>query len=399
MASTASGDSQTSFIRRQGELCGAAGLIGLAAYLGVACATWTVSDPSLSQSNQNMVENWAGPAGAVVADLAMQIFGLGAALLVALPAIWGLLFLSGLSVDHIWRRAWYALAGIVLASAALGCLPAPAGWPLPIGLGGVAGDIVLKFPALATGAYPSGFLGFVFAVMIAAPAGWLFLNGAGLIDRNRARPVADTRRRPVEDEDEEAGESRVALAIGALAHTAYSVRSSVQRHLEARRAAREPAEFGDRFDDWQDDDFATPQAAQQPQMQAGREIRVAAQAETGAGYHDPMADYPEDDGMTDAGNWQDDVPYGDEQAAYDGSFDEPQPALDDDAMVVGPADRVSPNAAPIPEENGGWRGLLAGNIVAFPGRKAPAAEAPRSEPRGRAEGQGAPARPPQRAAA
>ena len=28
-----------------------------------------------------MVENWAGPAGAVVADLAMQIFGLGAALL------------------------------------------------------------------------------------------------------------------------------------------------------------------------------------------------------------------------------------------------------------------------------------------------------------------------------
>mgnify|MGYP005988561537 FL=1 len=399
MASTASGDSQTSFIRRQGELCGAAGLIGLAAYLGVACATWTVSDPSLSQSNQNMVENWAGPAGAVVADLAMQIFGLGAALLVALPAIWGLLFLSGLSVDHIWRRAWYALAGIVLASAALGCLPAPAGWPLPIGLGGVAGDIVLKFPALATGAYPSGFLGFVFAVMIAAPAGWLFLNGAGLIDRNRARPVADTRRRPVEDEDEEAGESRVALAIGALAHTAYSVRSSVQRHLEARRAAREPAEFGDRFDDWQDDDFATPQAAQQPQMQAGREIRVAAQAETGAGYHDPMADYPEDDGMTDAGNWQDDVPYGDEQAAYDGSFDEAQPAVDDDAMVVGPADRVSPNAAPIPEENGGWRGLLAGNIVAFPGRKAPAAEAPRSEPQGRREGQGAPARPPQRAAA
>ncbi|MEF2552219.1 DNA translocase FtsK [Aurantimonas sp. A2-1-M11] len=389
MASTANGGSQTSFIRRQGELCGAAGLIGLAGYLGLACATWTVSDPSLSQSNQNMVENWAGPAGAVVADLAMQIFGLGAALLVALPAIWGLLFLSGRSVDHIWRRAWYALAGIVLASAALGCLPAPSGWPLPIGLGGVAGDIVLKFPALATGAYPGGLLGLVFAAMIAAPAGWLFLNGAGLIDRNRPKPATDARRRVVDDEDdEEAGESRLALAIGALAHTAYSVRSSVQRHLEARRAARQPVEFGDRFDDWQDEDYAPPQ----PQMRTDREIRVAVQEETGTGYHDPMADYPEDgDGME--GDWQA-ASQGQDADPYDGTFDDGDVALADDAMVVGPDDRVSPNAAPIPDENGGWRGLLAGNIVAFPGRKTQKPDAARAEPRvGPTEGQGGQGRP------
>ena len=44
MAQTAMREGETSFIRRQGEIAGAAGLLGLAAYLGVACATWTVTD-------------------------------------------------------------------------------------------------------------------------------------------------------------------------------------------------------------------------------------------------------------------------------------------------------------------------------------------------------------------
>ncbi|MEH6720654.1 MAG: DNA translocase FtsK [Aurantimonas endophytica] len=385
MAQTAARDGETSFIRRQGEIAGAAGLLGLAVYLGVACATWTVTDPSLSQSNQNMVENWAGPSGAIVADLAMQVFGLAAALLVALPAIWGLILLSGRSIDHIWRRAWYGVAGIVLAAAALGCLPAPEGWPLPIGLGGVAGDIVLKFPALATGAFPEGFLALVLALMMAGPAGWLFLNGAGLIDRRGASPAQAGRRSAPLDEvdDEDAGESRFALLFGALAHTAYSARSAIGRRLEARRAAKAPREFGDRFDDWQDeDDLDAPIPAPQPRP-AQREIRVSVSEPTDGDYYDPM------DG--DAPAYADD-------AAGDMLWDEADdgvhtaPDLDDDAFVIGPGDRVTPNAAPIAEEQGGWRGLLAGNIVAFPGRRK--AETPAANGVAGAARSGAPAREP-----
>ncbi|HEX2017671.1 MAG TPA: DNA translocase FtsK [Aurantimonas sp.] len=368
MAQTAARGGETSFIRRQGEIAGAAGLIGLAAYLGVACATWNVTDPSLSQSNQNMVENWAGPSGAIVADLAMQVFGLGAALMVALPAIWGLILLSGRGIDHIWRRAWYAVAGIVLAAAVLGCLPAPEGWPLPIGLGGVAGDIVLKFPALATGAYPNGMVAIVLALMMAAPAGWLFLNGAGLIDRPRPMPSQNGRRAaPVDDiEEEDAGESRLALAFGAMAHTVYSARSAIGRRLEARRAAGTPREFGDRFDDWQDEDDLDAPAAAPQQRAAQRDIRVSIPGGSDRAYHDPMededdpaADFADDDGADPRSA----MPWDEREG------DGPNGDLDDDAFVVGPGDRVSPNAAPIDDEQGGWRGLLSGNIVAFPGRR------------------------------
>ncbi|UIJ74255.1 DNA translocase FtsK [Aurantimonas sp. HBX-1] len=392
MAQTATREGETSFIRRQGEIAGAAGLLGLAAYLGVACATWTVTDPSLSQSNQNMVENWAGPSGAIVADLAMQVFGLAAALLVALPAIWGLILLSGRRIDHIWRRAWYGVAGIVLAAAAVGCLPAPEGWPLPIGLGGVAGDIVLKFPALATGAFPEGFLAVVLALMMAGPAGWLFLNGAGLIDRRGPAPVQAGRRSAPQDDadDEDAGESRFALVFGALAHTAYSARSAIGRRLEARRAAKAPREFGDRFDDWQDeDDLDAPLPAPLPRA-AQREIRVSVPEARDGDYYDPMDDDDAAPAHAGAAAENDlDMPW-DEADADMGAA----PDIDDDAFVIGPGDRVSPNAAPIAEEQGGWRGLLAGNIVAFPGRRkaeAPAGQAPAGAVAARA---GAPAREP-----
>ena len=416
MAATATGESETSFFRRQGEIGAAAALIGLAGYLGLACATWNVSDPSLSQSNQNMVENWAGGSGAVVADLVMQIFGLGAALVVALPAVWGLMLLAGRPVDHIWRRAWYAVAGIVLASAALGCLAVPEGWPLPIGLGGVAGDIVLKFPALATGAYPSGILGAILGLVLTAPAAWLFLNGAGIVrGKTTSAPVRDPRfdgRRgtsiAAEEDEDETGEGRMALVFGALAHTAYSIKSTIQRQLEKRREARRPQEFGDRFDDWQDepDDFAprVPQAAA-----VHREIRVAEPAYDNGAAHDPMAGYEADGGDMDPRFDENSAPgtadqgydgqryddqafapaqaYGDPGAYDDGGYNDGHGARspsDDDSMMIDAGDRVSPNAAPIPEEGGGWRGLLAGNIVAFPGRR-PAKPA-RTEPSLQAQG-------------
>ncbi len=371
MTTTASGGSETTFLRRQGEIGAGAALIALAGYLGVAFATWNVSDPSLSQSNQNMVENWAGPSGAIVADLAMQVFGLAAALLVVLPALWGLILMSGHAIDHIWRRAWYAVAGTVLAAAALGCLPAPAGWPLPIGLGGVAGDLVLKFPALATGAYPQGFLAIVLAVMIAAPATWLFLNGAGLIDRHRPAPAANRRRKaPVvetDDADEDEGEGRMALFFGALAHTAYSAKSAIGRRLAARREARASKEFGDGFADWRadDEDFSSHPAQGQGHR---RSIRVS-ESEYNDDYYEAAADFDDGHEGGDAGH----MPPWDEAEECNfagGDF------CDDDALIVSPGDRVSPNAAPIPEEGGGWRGLLSGNIVAFPGRKTTKDERP-----------------------
>ncbi|MEX6508258.1 DNA translocase FtsK [Jiella sp. M17.18] len=410
----ARGERQVSFFKRQGEILAAAGLVGLAGYLGLACATWTVTDPSLSQSNQNMVENWAGSSGAIVADLMMQVFGIGAALVVALPAIWGLLLLSGRTVDGVWRRGWYAVGGVVLACAALGCFDAPSTWPLPIGLGGVAGDIALKFPAMLIGDYPKGVLGIVVAALLAAPAAWLYLNGAALIDRNRA-PAPQKRRGAGrrDDIEEDDAESKLDLLVGALAHTVYSAKAAWQRRAEERRAAASaPREFGDRFDEWQDEaeDFAPPP----PPRPVQRPIRVA-MPQANRGYVDPVGDIEEEDDLA-----FDPVPAGRAEPAHpqpsrqEPAFDEAEPAFDeagdasedwaasleeefeaalggelghdaqpeDDSMMIEPTDRVSPNAAPPAEEASGWRGLLSGNIVAFPGRKdRKAQQDARTEPR------------------
>ncbi|GGD41037.1 hypothetical protein GCM10011335_49750 [Aureimonas glaciei] len=405
----------TGFLRRQAEIAGGFGLLGLAGFLGLSMASWTVTDPSFSQANHNEVANLAGSTGAVVADIVMQVFGLGAVLLAVLPTIWGILVALGKPIDRIGRRAWLALAGVVLASAALGCLPAPAGWPLPIGLGGVAGDLVLKFPALATGAYPDGVLAMVLSVMIAVPAVWLFLNGAALIDRPSADPMvaAEGRTqisaraaatgqsaRAVAEEDDAEDEGRLALLFGALAHTAYSAKAAFDRRrgeVKARRS--EPSEFADRFDSWQDEeeegDFAPPL----PREAHPRQIRVTAPYQSG-GYIDPLDDEEGGEPRSDkpepfqfdtpaalprsraAEPARFDAPEGDDRAEEidDGDDDRFEDERDDDRLIdavdaddaiLGPVEPVTDRQPT--EEVSGWRGLAA-NIVAFPGKRKPKSE-------------------------
>ncbi|WP_163574649.1 DNA translocase FtsK 4TM domain-containing protein, partial [Klebsiella pneumoniae] len=48
--------------------------VGLAA---LALMTWTAGDPSLSHATNAPVKNWVGRPGAILADLLMQLFGLG----------------------------------------------------------------------------------------------------------------------------------------------------------------------------------------------------------------------------------------------------------------------------------------------------------------------------------
>src|SRR5271157_3817828 len=61
--------------RRAGELSGLAlGLCGLA--LLVALATYDPADPSLNTASARHTANLAGPAGAMIADILLQGFGL-----------------------------------------------------------------------------------------------------------------------------------------------------------------------------------------------------------------------------------------------------------------------------------------------------------------------------------
>ncbi|MXN53117.1 cell division protein FtsK [Shinella sp. AETb1-6] len=251
----------SAFVWRQVQI-----LIGLCVFLFLALAiaalsTWNVSDPSLSYASSGEPKNILGYAGAVFADVFMQFFGL-ASVIALLPVVaWAIGLISGRRFNRILQRAAAWLGGAILASAALACVPGPVTWPLPTGLGGVFGDMILRFPALFTGAYPTGMFASIVGAIIAVPAIWLMVFSSGLVgtvsidDEEDFAPVpVASRNRPAvqddDDEDEERGGPFTVLA-GATTHAWYTAQARVRRLFglsNQRRRARgieQPYDFNE----------------------------------------------------------------------------------------------------------------------------------------------------------
>ncbi len=137
--------------------------------------------------------------------------------------------------------AWFGAA--LLFAAIAGCMTPPLTWPLPTGLGGVFGDMVLKLPALLIGAYPTGFFAMRGRRLLAgaARAGAVRLrlrpdhaqqHGLGRRPRE-AHGVADDD--AFDDEDDDEG----VLALGAIVHWWLSLKSFLRRSIAA--LPRQPA--------------------------------------------------------------------------------------------------------------------------------------------------------------
>src|ERR1700745_2082631 len=135
--------------RRLSELAGLA-LISLSVLGAIALATWSVQDASLSHATQKPIHNLLGFPGAIFSDLAMQLLGLAAVLLLAPEALLGWRLLSHKPLGDKWRGAMWILATFFAAGFA-STMPIIGSWPLPTGLGGVAGDGLLRLPAMIAG--------------------------------------------------------------------------------------------------------------------------------------------------------------------------------------------------------------------------------------------------------
>lgn len=224
------------FLRRQAGRVAGLGLFAFVAFGLASLGTWNVADPSFSHATDAPVSNAMGYPGAVFSDLAMQFFGLASVAALVPAVIWGFLFATARGVDSLPKRAaaWF---GAALCFAAIaGCATPPATWPLPSGLGGVFGDMMLKIPAIFTGGgYPTGFLATLLAVLLVAPALYLFAYGSGLQGRKngfavlvpaKQKPKAEEPAAFDEDEDEDDGGI---LALGAIAHWWLSSRAFLRR--------------------------------------------------------------------------------------------------------------------------------------------------------------------------
>ncbi|MCX8999296.1 DNA translocase FtsK [Rhizobiaceae bacterium BDR2-2] len=256
----------TAFLWRQiRAFTGFAIFIGLA--LGVAAlATWNVDDPSFSHATGNEPANILGLGGAFFADGLMQLFGL-AGVVILLPALgWSLSLVGGRGVDRLPTRIASWGIGALLAAASAGCMPAPRTWPLPNGIGGVTGDLILRFPALFIGAYPSGAAAVVIATTLGLPAAWFLLVASGLVGREPELPVipgaGDEAGRPGKarslremEEDNDDPHPAIMLVAGAATHVWYTLQARLRRLTGFEFRRRKPDLDGPY--DFNDDEFGT----------------------------------------------------------------------------------------------------------------------------------------------
>ena len=120
----------------------------LAIAYALSLATWSATDPSLSYATDVAPRNLLGYPGAVTADLAIQLFGLAAiapvlAVLALAVAQW-----RNRPVTRTLVRAAMTIAATFLLASALAALPVFGTWPLPTGLGGALGDLLLGLPVM-----------------------------------------------------------------------------------------------------------------------------------------------------------------------------------------------------------------------------------------------------------
>src|SRR6478752_3751653 len=221
--------------RRLSELAGLA-LISLSVLGAIALATWSVQDPSLSHATQKPIHNLLGFPGAIFADLAMQLLGLASILLLVPELLLGWRLLSHKPVGEKWRGMLWIVATF-LAAAFASTLPHIGSWPLPTGLGGVAGDAVLRAPAWIFGSPLGAFTRFILCIVfgLATAATLVLAARAPDYDEKPAAREAD------DEEDAEKDEGDHASAwLGMIVHALLSWKARIGRMIRGETRARTP---------------------------------------------------------------------------------------------------------------------------------------------------------------
>ena len=222
--------------RRLSELAGLA-LISLALLGAIALATWSIQDPSLSHATQKPIHNLLGFPGAIFSDLAMQLLGLASILLLVPEVLLGWRLVSHRPMGEKWRSLLWIVATF-LAAAFASALPHIGSWPLPTGLGGVAGDAVLRVPAWIFGSPLGGFTRFILCILFGLATVVTLLLAARIPDRaekSAAREVDSD-----EVERDEADGDHASAWLGMIVHALLSWKARIGRMIRGDVRSRTP---------------------------------------------------------------------------------------------------------------------------------------------------------------
>src|SRR5580692_4628019 len=136
--------------RRLNELIGF--LLGVSALLlFLALASYSPLDPSLNSASvltgTHVARNWIGVVGAVISDLMLQFFGIGAFLLPVFPAMLGLRWFVSRKIQAPLAKTRGGIWLVVFIPTLLALLPGHLRWlhvvPVEGLLGRIVGDILI----------------------------------------------------------------------------------------------------------------------------------------------------------------------------------------------------------------------------------------------------------------
>jgi DNA segregation ATPase FtsK/SpoIIIE, S-DNA-T family len=145
--------------RRLNELIGLL-LCVSALLLFLALASYSPLDPSLNSASvltgTHVARNWIGVVGALISDIALQFFGIGAFLLPIFPAMLGLRWFASRKIQSPLAKSLGGIWLVMFVPALLALLPGHLRWlhvvPVEGLLGRVVGDVLIHYLNL-TGAY------------------------------------------------------------------------------------------------------------------------------------------------------------------------------------------------------------------------------------------------------
>ncbi len=145
--------------RRLNELIGFL-LCVSALLLFLALASYSPLDPSFNSASvltgTHVARNWIGVVGALISDLALQFFGIGAFLLPIFPAMLGLRWFASRKIQSPVAKSLGGIWMVIFVPALLALLPGHLRWlhviPVEGLLGRVVGDVLIHYLNL-TGAY------------------------------------------------------------------------------------------------------------------------------------------------------------------------------------------------------------------------------------------------------
>src|SRR5271170_7875454 len=145
--------------RRLNELIGFL-LCVSALLLFLALASYSPLDPSLNSASvltgTHVARNWIGVVGALISDLTLQFFGIGAFLLPIFPALLGIRWFASRKIQAPMAKSLGGIWLVVFVPALLALLPGHTRWmnamPIEGLLGRVVGDVLVHYLNIA-GAY------------------------------------------------------------------------------------------------------------------------------------------------------------------------------------------------------------------------------------------------------